>query len=169
VSLLAPGRNLVLVGPVVAGGPRPAATGTTVRQAVGRLVADRLARPFTDSDLLIEAEVGRPVADILASGGDRLLRTLEAAAVRRVSALRGQVIGVGPSALADPGSATHLRATGDLVALEADPGPSPGQPAAVLHTVRTAGLSAAQIADELLAWARGRPGLLTHEEIESWT
>jgi shikimate kinase len=197
VSLLAPGRNLVLIG--------ARGSGTTT---VGRLVANRLGRSFADTGLMVEAEVGRGVEEIVASGGQRLLRTLEAAAIRRVSALRGQVIAVGAEAVSDPASVTHLRATGDLVVLDADPatlrsrlavaaqasarrsdpGPESGAdlaaqsadpfadlPArsdadyrrAALHCVDTVGRAPEQVVEELLEWARSRPGLLTREELES--
>jgi shikimate kinase len=189
MSLLAPGRNLVLIG--------PRGSGTTT---VGRLVADRLGRSFADTGLMVEAEVGQGLEEIVASGGQRLLRTLEAAAIRRLSALRGQVIAVDAEVVSDPANVTHLRATGDLVVLDADPatrrgrlavaapatarrsdanpdlGPDLADPLAGsdsdyrrvgLHCVDTVGRAPEQVVEQLLEWARGRPGLLTREELES--
>jgi shikimate kinase len=61
---------LVLVGP-------PAAGKTTV----GRLVAGRLGVGFTDTDELIVARAGKPVAEIFVDSGEQAFRELEAAAV----------------------------------------------------------------------------------------
>jgi shikimate kinase len=108
VSVITPGRNIVLIGLMGAG-----------KSTVGRLLARRLGRPFVDTDDVVEAEERRTVAEIFATDGERRFRELEAAAVRRVSALRGQVIAVGGGAVLDPQSATALRGTGDLVWLDA--------------------------------------------------
>lgn len=70
VGSAAGGPVLVLVGP-------PAAGKTTV----GRLVADRLRVPFTDSDELVEDRAGKPVGDIFVDDGEEAFRVLEAAAV----------------------------------------------------------------------------------------
>lgn len=66
----AAGPVLVLVGP-------PAAGKTTV----GRLVADRLGVPFTDSDDVVEQQAGKPVGDVFVDDGEDAFRVLEAAAV----------------------------------------------------------------------------------------
>ena len=183
-SALLPGRNIVLVGLMGAG-----------KTTVGRLLAERLARPFVDTDALVEAEAGRPVSEIFATEGERGFRQREAAAVRRVAALRGQVLAVGGGAVLDPANVTHLRGTGDLVLLDAPAGTlaervgdAAGRPlltgaepvadrlaelrserdaayrAAAEHAVDTAGRTPEQITEDVLAWARTRPGLLTRPE-----
>ena len=187
MSLLAPGRNLVLIGPMGAG-----------KTTVGRLLADRLRRPFADTDAMVEREAGRPVREIFDESGERAFRALESEMVRRVSALRGQVIAVGGGALGDPLNLTHLRSTGDLVLLDAPPealaervgggGDAAARPllrgaddlaarlaslrdlrdadynAAAAHPVETAGKTPEEVAAEVLAWARTRPGLLSRDE-----
>lgn len=107
-SVLVPGRNLVLIGMMGAG-----------KTVVGRLVAARIGRPFVDTDALVEAGARKPILDIFADEGERGFRAREAAAIRRTSALRGQVIAVGGGAIVDPANITNLRATGDLVLLDA--------------------------------------------------
>ncbi|CAN5340654.1 shikimate kinase [soil metagenome] len=186
-SVIAPGRNIVLIGLMGAG-----------KTTVGRLLARTLGRPFIDTDELIESEQRRPIAAIFEAEGERVFRSLEAAAIRRVSALRGQVLAVGGGAVTDPTSVTLLRGTGDLVWLdapvsamamhlssEAEQGKRPllsdpstiGQTLERLRAERAdayAGAAAFRIdtqgrppevlADEVLAWALSQHGLLAREE-----
>lgn len=107
-SVLAPGRNLVLIGMMGSG-----------KTTVGRLLAAALERPFVDTDAMVEAEEHQTVADLFAAHGERHFRALEAAAIRSASSLRGQVVAVGGGAVLDPANVTNLRGTGDLVWLDA--------------------------------------------------
>jgi shikimate kinase len=107
-SILSPGRNLVLTGLM--------GTGKT---AVGRRVAERLGRPFVDTDAIVERETGTSIAELFATVGERGFRDEEAAAIRHNSSLRGQVIAVGGGAVVSPSNVTHLRSTGDIVLLTA--------------------------------------------------
>lgn len=185
-SVLAPGRNLVLIGMMGAG-----------KTVVGRLVAARLGRPFVDTDALVEAEARKPIPEVFAGEGERGFRDREAAVIRRVSALRGQVVAVGGGAVVDPANVTSLRATGDLVLLDAPPEILAGRVAggdgrpliagaadlavrlaevrtqrdgayrrAAAHTVDTTGRTTQEVAAAVLAWARAQPGLLTRDERE---
>ncbi|HVM21527.1 MAG TPA: shikimate kinase [Egibacteraceae bacterium] len=184
MSILLPGRNIVLIGLMGAG-----------KTTVGTLLAERLGRPFADTDEMVEAQAHATVAEIFERDGERGFRRLEAAAVRRVAAVRGQVIAVGGGAVLDPANVTHLRATGDLVLLDADPdtltdrvgdtatrpllehAPDPRERMAQLrddradvyataasHTIQTAGRSPEEIADAVLQWAVSQPGLLSRDE-----
>jgi len=65
-----PGAHLVLIGLMGVG-----------KTTVGRRVAERLGRPFVDSDLTIEATTGRTVKQILADDGVEAMRAAEAAAL----------------------------------------------------------------------------------------
>ena len=186
MSVIAPGRNLVLIGLMGAG-----------KTTVGRLLAERLGRPFTDTDALVEAEEGVTIDEIFVARGERHFRELEAAMVRHVAALRGQVIAVGGGAVMDPANVTHLRSTGDLILLDGNPdelaervGDGAGRPLleggaaaerlARLRTERaaayadaasgvvdTSGRSAAEVADAVLAWAHRQPGLLSRDEVDA--
>jgi shikimate kinase len=188
VSILSPGRNLVLIGLM--------GTGKT---SVGRLLAERLGRPFADTDDVVRAETGLDIPELFAQHGERGFREHESAAVRHVSALRGQVIAVGGGAVLDPRNVTNLRSTGDLVLLAAPADVlrtrlqgegAAGRPllsdaedlterlallgeqraeayrSAAATTVQTAGRTREEIAEEILDWARSRPGLLAREERE---
>lgn len=188
MSVITPGRNLVLIGLMGAG-----------KSTVGRLLAERLGRPFVDTDAIVEAEADLTIPEIFSQQGERAFRALEAEAVRRVSALRGQVVAVGGGAVSTPGNATQLRMTGDLVLLDAEPGvlaerlgqETAARPmvadaddvaarlgelrrsraddydSAAAHTVRTDARTPEDIAADILDWARHRQGLLTWEELET--
>lgn len=185
-SLLAPGRNLVLIGMMGAG-----------KTAVGRLVAARLGRPFVDTDTLVMVEARKTIPQLFAEAGERAFRAYEAAAIRRVATLRGQVVAVGGGAVTDPANITSLRATGDLVLLDASPAvlaervaAGRGRPlldgaedlaarlgelrarrdgayrGAASHTVDTTARTLDEVAEEVLAWAQAQPGLLSRDERE---
>jgi shikimate kinase len=186
MSVISPGRNIVLIGLMGSG-----------KSVVGKRVARRLERPFVDTDEVVEHEARRRIPEIFAEEGERGFREHEAAAVRQVSALRGQVIAVGGGAVLNPANVTQLRSTGDLVWLAASPevlrerlerGGAARRPlladaddlglriAALAEERRahyeraadrvlvTDGRSLDQIADDVLEWARARPGLLAREE-----
>jgi shikimate kinase len=187
VSLLAPGRNLVLVGLMGVG-----------KSTVGRLLAARLERPFVDSDADLEADSGATIGELFARIGERHFRALESERVRHIAALRGQVVAVGGGALLDPINVTHLRGTGDLVLLDAEPEELAARidaedggasrpllagsedpvarlaalhdqreriyEAAASHWIDTTGRTPEEVADEVLEWASRVPGLLTREE-----
>jgi shikimate kinase / 3-dehydroquinate synthase len=155
------------------------------KSSVGRLVAERLGRPFIDTDTLFEQVHGNPVPAYLAEHGEPAFRAAEAAVVADACATPGAVIGAGGGAVLDPlnrwtlwhhGAVAWLDLEpGQLVSrLEADPVPRPTfQPydAGRLGTVlaermpfyRAADLQldasrdAARVADELVA-RRTHPG-----------
>jgi shikimate kinase len=105
-----PARNLVLVGMMGAG-----------KTTVGRILARRLGRAFADTDALVEARAGRRIPEIFAEDGEAAFRRLERAAIRRVASRRAQVVAIGGGALGEPVNVTALRATGELVLLDAEP------------------------------------------------
>ena len=186
MSLLAPGRNIVLIGLMGTG-----------KSSVGRVVAERLRRRFVDTDAVVEAEAGRSIRDIFERDGERAFREREAAAIRRVAALRGQVIAVGGGAVVDPENVTHLRGTGDLVLLDGSPevlaerlagsGDRPlldgaeeslverldrlraqrdtAYTSAASAVIDTEGRDLAEVVEDVLAWARHSPGVLTPDEL----
>lgn len=102
------------------------------KSTVGRLVAERLGRPFVDTDELFERLHGTPVPDYLRDHGEPAFREAEAAVVTEACAQLGAIIGAGGGAILDPlnrwalwhhGMVAWLDVTPDaLVArLEADP------------------------------------------------
>jgi shikimate kinase / 3-dehydroquinate synthase len=154
------------------------------KSTVGRLVAERLGRPFVDTDELFERLHGSPVPDYLREHGEPAFRAAEAAAVAEACATRGAVIGAGGGAILDPlnrwalwhhGIVAWLDATASVLVtrLQADPVARPtfqpydeGRLAAVLASrlpfyraadLRLeAGRAPERLAAELLA-GRGHP------------
>jgi len=85
------GSGLVLVGMPTSG-----------KSTVGRLVAERLGRPFLDTDELAAQRVGMPVADYIERRGEAAYRAEEANAVVAACAVAGAVISTGGGAVLDP-------------------------------------------------------------------
>lgn len=183
MSVLSPGRNLVLMGLMGVG-----------KSTVGKRLARRLGRPFVDTDEVVVRHSGRTIDELFAES-EWAFREAEAEAVRHVSALRGQIMAIGGGAVMEPMNVTNLRATGELVLLDAmandlvsrlhggkgrpmlEGAPdllarirelqeqrAPAYLAAADHRVDTTGLGHDEIAEEILEWARTRAGLLNRDE-----
>lgn len=189
MSVIYPGRNIVLVGMMGTG-----------KSAVAREVGTRLGRDVVDTDAMIEAELGKSIPEIFEQDGERAFRETEAEICRYVGTIRGVVVAVGGGAVVEPANVTSLRATGDLVWLDATPeviakrvGDGSDRPvladahdvpgrvrelhgkrreayrrAAALH-VDTTDRTVPDIAAEILTWAQRQPGLLAREEREAIT
>jgi len=93
----------------------------TGKTRVGRRVAERLARPFLDTDTLIEAAAGKSIPEIFASEGEARFRERERSAVREACAVPDAVISVGGGALLSPANRMELERSGLLVCLTASP------------------------------------------------
>lgn len=105
------GRHLVLVGLMGAG-----------KTAVGARCAERLGRPFIDTDALVETATGTSVAELFASVGESAFRDLERRAVEDAcSSPEAAVIACGGGAVLDPGSRRRIAAAGSVVWLRAAP------------------------------------------------
>jgi len=102
--------NIVLIG--------YRGTGKTV---VGKMLADTLARPFFDSDPLVEQREQTTIAEMVENQGWPFFRKLEKAVIKELSKKTSSVIATGGGAVMDEDNAARLKQTGALVLLEADP------------------------------------------------
>ena len=89
------------------------------KSRVGRLLARRLGRVFMDTDELVEARAGKPVARIFAEDGEERFRALEREAVATATRPDG-VVSLGGGAIVDPRSFELVMETGILVWLDVD-------------------------------------------------
>ena len=90
------------------------------KSAVGRRLAERLQRPFEDTDERIAAAAGASVAEIFAREGEEHFRRMERDAIESLAG-RECVVALGGGAVAQPGAAERLGATGTVVYLRARP------------------------------------------------
>lgn len=78
----------VLIGPPGAG-----------KSTIGRRLARELGVTLYDTDLAIERETGRPIADIFASDGEPAFRAIEEDVVRRAVQTQSGVVSLGGGAV----------------------------------------------------------------------
>ncbi len=102
--------NIVLVGFMGTG-----------KSETGRVLAKRLARPFFDTDEMIEKEAGMSIADIFARDGESCFRDLETSAVRLLGVMDNIVISCGGGAVLREENMSALRDHGVMVCLTAKP------------------------------------------------
>lgn len=100
--------NIVLIGMPAAG-----------KTVVGRILANRLHRPFIDTDLLLEERCGLKPSEMLASFGREAFRQWEEAIVLGVGR-EAAVVATGGSVVYSPRAMAHLSAQGVIVYLFTD-------------------------------------------------
>jgi len=103
-------NNVVLVGFMGAG-----------KSTVGRVLADRLQRPFVDLDDRIAAAAGKEVSAIFEQEGEAGFRRRESAQLSVVLATSDQVVAVGGGTPMSPQNWERLREGNCVVALTATP------------------------------------------------
>ncbi len=107
-SPLADGCNLTLTGFM--------GTGKTT---VGRILAERMGRRLVDMDEQIEAEFGKPIAQIFADDGEELFRQAEARLCQTLAAETGLIIATGGGALVSDENRQTMEGSGPVVCLTA--------------------------------------------------
>jgi shikimate kinase len=90
------------------------------KSTVGRLVAERLGRPFRDTDEMIAERCGMPAHEYLRQHGEEAFRSLERLVVGEACREAGSVVATGGGALIDPLNRWALWAHGPALSLEAD-------------------------------------------------
>jgi shikimate kinase len=102
-------KHLILIGLMGAG-----------KTTVGKACADRLDRPFVDTDDVVVANAGMSVAEIFATAGEPRFREMERTAVADTCASPAPlVIGCGGGTVLDPDNRAWLRSSGVIVWLRA--------------------------------------------------
>jgi shikimate kinase len=102
-------RHLILVGMMGAG-----------KSTVGRRCAERLGRPFVDTDDLVSTLAGAPVAEVFTRDGEAAFREIERAAVADACAApEPTVIAAGGGAVLDADNRKRMRDAGLVVWLQA--------------------------------------------------
>ena len=96
-------ENIVLTG-------MPSCGKTTV----GKLLADKLGRPFIDTDAQIERETGKTPSEIFAAQGEAAFRDIETQVIARLSEQNGAVIATGGGAVLRPQNVDALKTNGRL-------------------------------------------------------
>lgn len=99
-------KNIVLIGMMGAG-----------KTTCGRLLAEKLGRPFVDCDEVIEGFAGRPISEIFAADGEEAFRDLESAVIRELSRQEGLVIATGGGAVLRQANVSALRDNGTILFL----------------------------------------------------
>lgn len=90
------------------------------KSTVGALLARQTGRAFVDTDLLIQADTGRQLQDIVDRDGYLELRRIEERILLGLSA-RNHVIATGGSAVYSQAAMARLKAEGVTVFLDASP------------------------------------------------
>ncbi|MDD4334629.1 MAG: shikimate kinase [Desulfotomaculaceae bacterium] len=103
-------KNIVIIGFMATG-----------KSTVGRLLAQRLKRPFIDTDKKIEAVTGKTVAQIFARDGEKRFRSEENLLVKKLVLKKGLVIATGGGMVLNPENFRLLQENGILIALTASP------------------------------------------------
>lgn len=109
-ALVAQKRNVVLTGMPTSG-----------KTTIGKLLAERLDRPFYDIDSEIIKKAGKSVSDIFLQNGEEAFRDMETEVIRTVSANQGVVIATGGGAPLREENIRLLKSNGIIYFLDAKP------------------------------------------------
>ncbi|MBP7688779.1 MAG: shikimate kinase, partial [Thermoflexales bacterium] len=93
----------------------------TGKTTVGRAIAERLKRPFVDTDAWIEERAGKSVAAIFAEDGEDRFRAWEAEACAAFSEPQGLIIATGGWALGPQQNHELMEQGGRIICLTATP------------------------------------------------
>lgn len=91
------------------------------KSTLGKALAGALDLPFIDLDRQIEAEQGRSIRQIFASGGEPAFRALEQQALNAICGQDRTVIALGGGALMDESSRAAAETHGQVLFLQTDP------------------------------------------------
>ena len=103
-------RNIVITGFMGTG-----------KSTVGKLVAEKLGRPYLDTDEEIVRRIGMSIPEMFERDGEERFRHIERRMCRFLAAQRGYVISTGGGMLVDESNREVMLASGFVVCLNATP------------------------------------------------
>ena len=89
------------------------------KTTIGRALAQRLGRPFVDTDRVLVERCGVPVATIFEIEGEEGFRRRESAVLAECAADAGRVVATGGGAVLDPANRAVMRERGTVIYLRA--------------------------------------------------
>lgn len=89
------------------------------KSTVGRVVADRLERPFYDTDVAVEDAAGATIVDVFELCGEDVFRETEKTVLEEIATRPVGVIATGGGIVLDGGNVDIMRSTGTIVLLTA--------------------------------------------------
>ncbi len=109
-EILSAKQNIVLIGMPGSG-----------KSTVGKTIAQKLERPFYDTDELIRKSAGAEISDIFKSRGESVFRDMETDIIRELSARSGCVISTGGGAVLRQQNIDLLKMNGIIYFLDRSP------------------------------------------------
>ncbi|MCH7782266.1 shikimate kinase [candidate division KSB1 bacterium] len=91
------------------------------KSTIGKNIAKELNYAFIDLDEIIESKAGKSISEIFQQDGESYFRTLENRVLSDYLGKKNIVVSLGGGTLIDPGNATHVKDSGVLIYLSAEP------------------------------------------------
>lgn len=93
----------------------------TGKSAVGKILSQRLRRPFFDTDDMIEKQTGVSIPQIFSGAGEAAFREMETQTIGLVALMPAAVIATGGGAPLRPANMAELEKNGRVFCLTAEP------------------------------------------------
>jgi len=132
-------KNIFLVGPRASG-----------KSTLGRMLAERLGRPFVDMDEVFAARSGSSIKDLVEAEGWERFREIETEVLRCICASPGQVVATGGGAALKPENRELMR-EGVALYLQSTPERLTARLRAELNEAQRPGLTEAGLDEEVRA------------------
>ena len=120
-------ENIVLIGMPGCG-----------KSTIGKLLAEKLNRPFIDADPEIEKAAGMPIPRIFAEQGEAGFRAIESRVLAKLGAMSGVVIATGGGCVTRPENYNSLHQNGTIYYLTRDIQvlPTDGRPLSMTNSIQ---------------------------------
>ncbi len=90
------------------------------KTSAGRVLAEKMRRPFLDTDALVQERTGKSIRELVAGGGWPAFRSAERVCIREIARRNGLVISLGGGAVLDRRNVADLKRRGVFFWLTAD-------------------------------------------------